>query len=117
MVCRPPGRQLWRWLRLGFWACLADSPPCFAAQAVEDLLQSSPEALSIDPFALCNLCDGQSVDPERTEPAAMVRLQVLQHLDQPVALWISLLLPVVLKAVDPGFGFSRPIAMAALVME
>ena len=47
----------------------------------------------------------------------MVRLQVLQHLDQPVALWISLLLPVVLKAVDPLLGFSRPIAMAALVMQ
>ena len=89
----------------------------FGTQGVEHSSQCSPQHEPVDAFAACNLCQGESVDPERTEPAAMVRLQVLQHLDQPVALWISLLLPVVLKAVDPGFGFSQPISMAALVMQ
>ena len=47
----------------------------------------------------------------------MVRLHAVQHLDQPFVLWIILLLPVILKTVDPALWFHRSIALAVLTMQ
>ena len=89
----------------------------FGTQGVEHSSQCSPQHEPVDAFAACNLCQGESVDPERTEPTAMVRLQAVQHLDQPFVLWISRLASVILQTIDPGLWFRRTIAVAALMME
>ena len=117
MVCRPPGRQDWRSFSLGFWACQAEVTTGFGTQGIERFSQCSPQHLHVDAFAACNLCQGESVDPERTEPTAMVRLQAVQHLDQPFVLWISRLALVILQTIDSCFWFRRTIAFAALMME
>ena len=116
MVCRPPGRQAWPSLLLGFWGCQAEISTGFGTQAVEHSSQCSPQHLSVDAFAACNLRQGKSVDPERAEPTAMVRLQAAQHLDQPFVLWISRQASVILQAIDPGLWFNSPIADGALMM-
>ena len=117
MVCRPPGRQAWRSFSLGFWVCRAEISTGFGTQGVEHSSQCSPQHEPVDAFAACNLCQGESVDPERTEPTAMVRLQAVQHLDQPFVLWISRLASVILQTIDPGLWFRRTIAVAELMME
>ena len=117
MVCRPPGRQAWPSLLLGFWGCQAEISTGFGTQAVEHSSQCSPQHLSVDAFAACNLRQGKSVDPERAEPTAMVRLHAVQHLDQPFVLWISRLALVILQTIDSCFWFRRTIAVAALMME
>tara|TARA_Y100000766_G_scaffold43306_1_gene33317 strand:- start:670 stop:984 length:315 start_codon:yes stop_codon:yes gene_type:complete len=104
-------------LLLGFWGCQAEISTGFGTQAVEHSSQCSPQNLSVDAFAACNLRQGKSVNPERAEPTAMVRLQSVQHLDQPFVLWISRLASVILQTIDPGLWFNSPIADGALMMQ
>ena len=99
------------------WVCLAEIPIGFGTQSVEDPYQCCTQDLPVDAFASCNLRDGESVDPEGTEPMAVVRLHACQPLDQPFALWISRLASLLLKTIDSRLWFRRPIAVAALTMQ
>jgi|TARA_Y100000589_G_scaffold60672_1_gene51573 hypothetical protein len=86
-------------------------------QAVQAPLQCFAQHVPVDPFASGNLREGQSVDPEGTEPAALVRVQCLQHLDQPFALRIRLQASGIRKTIDQGVFCRTPVTTAALKVE